>query len=142
MPTRLEIRKAFERTLRDACDAQYGAGWSDSHISWPNMGFDDSALDRYLRPTLHGPVNLPRTLGPTPAVSRKGFFKVGCFVKAGSRADPLDSLADLVVAAYPYGVDLVAGGAQIQIDQVTVGDLLTPPGWAYEPVDINWSINI
>lgn len=147
MADALEIRKAFEVALANAITAAYGAGTADPQnaanmVAWPNQDFDPKPKDLYVRPTLHGPRSQPRTLGPDPAVTRRGFFKVGCFLKSGLRQDPLDSLAKVVVAAYPYGTDLTAGGAIIQIEEITEGDPLTPPGWLYKPVDINWRINI
>lgn len=151
-PTDLQIRKALEKPLRDAIVAAYGADAVDPEqptkciVAWPNMGFDPNKLDKsivvYCRPTLHGPVQLPRTLGSNPAVSSTGLFKIGCFVKAGVREDPLSDLVDTVKAAYSYDSDLAAGGAKIQIEGKTGGDAVPLSGWLYRSADISWRINI
>jgi hypothetical protein len=140
VPTVLEIRKAFEVVVKDTIDA-YDIAVS---IAWPNKTFDPGdSVKLYVRPTLHPEAEIPKTLGPGPRVHREGMYKIGCFLRAGEGQDRLDHLAETLKEAYPYDTeDLVAGGRMIQIDRKSVGGLLTPPGWAFVPVTINWSIGI
>lgn len=136
----IDIRKAFEAKLKAAVDALPEA--ERPALRWPGIRWDDSGVDHYLRPTLHAARERPATLGPSPRLARQGFFKVGVFSRAGLGTDRLDQLADIVKAAYPYGVDLTVGAAKVQIDRRDVGDLLEPPGWSYKPVDLYWSIGL
>jgi hypothetical protein len=147
LPSPLTIRKAFEVVLAAAIEAEYGSGFADPTddncmVWWPNQKFDPKDKPMYVRPSFQGYEEEPRTLGPNPAVSREGFYKVGCFLQAGAREDPLDTLAETVKAAYPYNTDLTAGGASVQIERIRVGELINPPAWAYKPVDIYWRVHI
>lgn len=132
------VRKALEKALKDVIDALPAD--QRPKVQWPNIAFDDSKVPEYIRPTFHPGTQRPKTLGPNPRTEVNGVFKVGVFVRPGTGPDRLDDLVDLVISAYPYGTDLNAGGRAIQIDAVDKGDLITPPNWAYKPVDIRWSI--
>jgi hypothetical protein len=134
----IEIRKAFEVVLKNAL-----AAYSETvAVDWPNEGFDDTDKTIYVKPRLGDVSRLPKTLGDNPAVHTDGYFSIGCYLKQGERQDRLDLLVKAVAAAYPYDTDLSAGGGVIMIRNVRSGGLLTPPKWAYRPVDITWSMEI
>lgn len=141
MASEIEIRKTLETVAKDAIAA--AALWpADPPMQAANVKFNDAGVDLYWRPTLSSNRERPATMGPNPRVARKGFFKVGVFAREGTGTDQLDKLAQVIKDAYPYDSDIDVGGVKVQIDNREMGDLLTPPGWAYRPVDIYWSIGI
>lgn len=140
MRTPKGIRKAFEVRLKAAIDALPPT--EQAPIAWPNIAFDDSAVDHYLLPQMHTNRHTPRTLGPAPRVSTTGIYSVQVRSKPGTGPDVLDDLAEIVKSAYPYSSDLDVEGVKIQIDEVSVGDQLPVNGWMTRAVSINWSIGI
>lgn len=144
MASVIQIRKAFETQLATTLAAYTTASGNAVAVNWPLGGFDRSKVTGvlYADPSLHCAPETPRTLGPSPAVTRKGFFLVKAALKSGQPQDMLDILVQAILDGFPYGTDLVAGADHVQIEGKTAPPVVTDAGWIICPAQVQWSINI
>lgn len=127
-----DIRKALENQLKD------NAGVAAANISFENTKFTPQGKTSWLRCKLVPAEANPAAIGAGNAVLNRGLFLVDCFVKRNNGTATGDQLADAVLAAFPYGLQLTENGKIINIRFSERAGAIEEEAWYYIPVTITW----
>lgn len=117
-----------------------GARVGEPSVQWPNEVFDPAIVDRYVRFQMFASKPLPREIGPTPAMTTKGFITVDAFVRLGNGRDQANAFIDLVRQAYPYALTLTRNGLQVVLDVTEVKTGAESGSWWQTNINVYWDV--
>lgn len=127
-----DIRKALENQLKD------NAGIAAANFAWENTKFDPSGKTSWIRSKMVPAEARPAAVGTGNAVRWRGLFLCDCFVKRNGGPAAADQLADAVLAAFPYGLQLTENGKTINIRFSERAGAFEEEAWIYIPVTVTW----
>jgi hypothetical protein len=136
------IRKALEAPLLASVTlyGPYVKNTTVPSVEWPKLALKREVGFPYLRFSFFPGVDQVLEMGQHPLTVRRGYASIGIFTPLGEGEDKNDTLSDQVVAAYPYGTELVFGGRKVIIDTVDPGSCVPDEGWLFSPVNVNWTL--
>lgn len=132
------IRKAIETPLYNAAVA------NGLLVKWPNLALNRAEgsppPEEYIDVAHSFGRVIVHEMGPNPLVSARG--TMSCIVRTplAQGVDRNDTIAGIIVAAYPYGVQLVRDGIKVNIDTADTSGYGEDGAWVYSSALINWFV--
>lgn len=147
MATLAEIKKTIRRALEDRLRETLingGVVMKDdpgvAAVAWPGLGFDRTAVTRYVRSGITFSYARVYTVGKNARIEAGGFGNFDSYTLAREGQDANDDLCAVVGSGFPYDLALVRNGVQVIIGAVDSRDPNPDGQWLQGPVLVPWTV--